>query len=147
MNSSPRHLQAALFFVAIFAVIGVVFYLLDCVGRLVILQFHPDGSTFAAMFSWMIVQWSYMFPALFTGVYVCIFCKRCRPHSYLMTMTGIQGLVIVRALIFSSPNSVPVEFWLLNLLVVPFTFCSGPWLFIRQRWEGIAKVREDCTEV
>jgi hypothetical protein len=146
MNSSPKHAQAAIFFVAVFAVIGAVLYLLDCVGRLVILQLHPDGTTFAASFSWIIVQWSYMFPALFAGLYVCIFCIRCRPRSYLIAMTGIQGLVIVRALLFSLPNSAPAELWLLNLFVVPFIFCSGPLPFIRRRWDEIASDRVPCSE-
>ena len=136
MNSSLKHTNAAFLFVLTFAFMGVVLFAVDIVFRFMVLQFHSDGETVAANFSWMIIQWSFMFPALLIGVYVSVVFTQCRPRRYLISMACIQGLVIVRACIFSPLSSVPTEMWILNFLVVPFFFCYGPWLFVRNCWES-----------
>lgn len=135
MKSLLKHTGAALFFTTLLAAIGAIGFATDLLYRYAV-RSHPDGAALADNFSWMLIQWGYMFPALLIGVGLAMKLPPVRPRTFFSAMACIQGLVIVRTQLFAPPHPVPAYLWTQTLLVVPIIFCSGFWFPMRRRWEA-----------
>ncbi len=130
LKSSRWVLGVLGFLAGIAGVIAAIAFVGENAFRTLVMSFHPDGATVAAHCSWMIRQWLYLFPALLIGV-TAAKLAHFRPRAYLIVMACIQGLLIVRALIFAPPQPVPPWLWTQTLLVTPIPIWFVGWLQLR----------------
>ena len=105
-------------------------FAVEFVFRVVTERLHPDGTTLAAHFSWMIRQWFYMFPALMTCLVVTKLA-RFRAPAFLIAMICVQGLLIVRSQAFAPSTPVPTSLWVLTLIATPLPIILVGWLQIQ----------------
>lgn len=91
--------------------------------RSLTVRIYPDAALDTSI-TWMISQWSYMFPALMLGGYIAAKLAPSRPFLHSIAMACVQVLLTV-ALIFAPPHPVPAWIWALTLLVTPVAICLG----------------------
>lgn len=125
VSQNTRRLLAALGALAIAASNGIA---VEFAFRAVAERFHPDGTAVAGHFSWMASQWFFMLPAVVDGL-VATKLAQFRQPAYLLAMTSIQGLLVVRSQPFAdSATFVPTALWLLTFITTPLPITFLGWL-------------------
>ena len=62
MNTALKHTRCVLVVLGAFASATAIGLMVETVFRAAVIHFHPDGTTLADNFSWMVRQWFYCFP-------------------------------------------------------------------------------------
>lgn len=136
MNTDSKLARSVTTMFAAMVLIVLVLFATEFAFRALAIRFHPQGTTLAENFSWMVSQWRYMFPALLVVMFVAVVFPPMRPRTYLIAIVCAHSLVVARALVFSPPDPVPPWLWTQTLLVVPLVFCFGFWAPVHRRWKA-----------